>query len=296
MTSSRRRAAHLRRREGRRRGQGEGGQREDADAEGSYHRGLLKDQDSKLRRILRNCRISTGFYFDVASACRSVRPDGRREDRVGERGRARARARSRPTSASGRPGDQRPVRGRRGPPGRKCSPATRLNPSTIPAISFSDHPIEPRIRLTTTRTGHARRRGRAGRPARGPAGPARPGPPRRPRPPRRRASRAARVRALRPGRPPKSDPASSSRLKPVSTTTWPSVAGPLEQLVDLGGAHLAPPVGPGQPGDHGQVLADARGRPRRSARRAGPTPASRDAESSPETSSRMPSCWATDPP
>ena len=167
----------------------------------------------------------------------------------------------------------------------------------MPAMSCSDQPSVGRIRLTTTRTGRRRRSGRAARPARGPAGTARPG--RRCRPRRSRRRPRARPGSSGCGRAgePKSGAGSCSRLKPVSTTTCAVLARHLEQVLDDAGADLDPPVGARQAGHDASGAASSRplhrGEPL--LEHARPRPAGRPT-SRPETSSRMPSCWATAPP
>ena len=95
-----------------------------------------------------------------------------------------------------------------------------------------------------------------------------------------------------PGRLPKSVPGSSSRQKPVSTTTWRRRAQRLDQVLHGPGPHLDPPVGAGQPGHHREVRAE-RARARVDSRSASrPADASRAADSSPDTSSSTPRCWA----
>ena len=141
----------------------------------------------------------------------------------------------------------------------------------MPAMSFSDqpsvrpHPVDHHPDRCAG--GHAR----AARPARGPAGPA---------PPGRRADHdhlVGRARA-----PPGSarcaragaevGAGSSSRLKPVSTTTCPCARATSSRCSTGAGAHLDPAVGARQPGDHRRGGRRRRAAPTRTARRAAAAP------------------------
>ena len=91
--------------------------------------------------------------------------------------------------------------------------------------------------------------------------------------------------------------ASSSRLKPVSTTTSPTSARPLQHGVEDPGTRLHPAVGSRQPGEHleaGRPPRDGTGAKAAASRL--PALTSRAAASRPETSSSTPRCWATAPP
>ena len=161
-------------------------------------------------------------------------------------------------------------------------------------MSRSDQPRVGRIRLTTTCTGARRSVAELDQPAGQPGQPDRVGAC-----PTTTtssaASSASRVIWLRPGR------RRSRRRVLLEAEAGVDdhvalLAAELEEVLDGAGADLDPAVGPGQPGDH----ARAAGR-RRAAREANrsascPPAASRAAASSPETSSRTPSCWATRPP
>ena len=146
-----------------------------------------------------------------------------------------------PDLDEGPAGDQGAVDG--GPVvGQEVQPGQPGEPSTMPAMSFSDQPSVGRIRLTTTRTGApsvtlAELDQAAGQPG--------------------EADRVGgaddhhlvgRARArpassgCAPGREPNSAAGRSSRLKPVSTTTCAVAARDLEQVLDGAGADLDPAV------------------------------------------------------
>ena len=246
---------------------------------GRMHGVLLKDQSSKLRRTLRICSISTGFYFCRCLRLPLVRPDGRREDGVGERGQPVHERASRPPRPAGArtpaPG-RAPARSS----GRKCSPATRLNPSTMPAISFSDQPIEPRIRFTTTRTGTPPTRSRRSTSPRAsrasPTGSAAPTTTT-----SSARSSAASVSALRPGRPPRS---------------WPGLVLEAEARVhDDVADRRAPARAAGRPGRRApRASRSARGRPVTTAR-CSPTPAAHRGEALVELARRREARGGEDP-
>ena len=152
--------------------------------------------------------------------------------------------------------DQGPVDGR---PviGQEVGPASGRKPSTMPAIrsrtsrtmaASGSPPPAPALPGTASRTS----------PSPPPAGIGRPGRPnRRPAPHRPGQARPASSGCAAAGDP-NSATGSDSRLKPVSTTTSPCAAATSRRCSTDPDRSLDPPIGPGQPGDHGQVLADRR--------------------------------------
>ena len=148
--------------------------------------------------------------------------------------------------------------------------------------------------MTTTRTGAPgaafAQVDQAAREPREPdrVGACRPPAPRRPRRGRRGSAGCA------PGARRRSPAGSSSRLNPVSTTTWPWPRATSSRCSTTPDAHLDPALAPRQPGDDGQPVAEGSLAPCRSRASSAPSAVSRAALSSPETSSSTPRCWATD--
>ena len=163
----------------------------------------------------------------------------------------------------------------------------------MPTMSRSDQPRVDRIRLTTTRTGAPARRSRSSTSPRAsrvsPTGSAEPddhdlvGD----------VERAeGQLVAARPG----DEVAAGVVLEAEAGVDDDVTVGPrdLEQVLDDAGPHLDPAVGARQTGDDREVVAQRALHGRRSAPPSAPSPVSRAALSRPDTSSRTPSCWATE--